>query len=144
MDFSESFVDYMKKAGVYLKDAAVKSAEVFIRQECNLAKNEQRYNDIIISVVALSDRGAKDQDLYASLSKFWDIDSRNEATEYINIGRHVEWPYIRLKLLLKKNGYDNLAVVKYMNEHNVREKLKGNSKLCELSDEKLKIEIEKI
>lgn len=40
-------------------------------------------------------------------------------------------------------GYDNYSIIKYMKEYDVRKKLESNSKLCMLSDEKLKAAIEK-
>ena len=55
----------------------------------------------------------------------------------------MEWPYGRLKRLLKSMGYDNYSIIKYMKEYDVRKKLESNSKLCMLSDEKLKAAIEK-
>lgn len=143
MTFSESIKEYMGEMGTFLKEEGRNQIEEFIRKECKIAKDNQRYNDIITSLIALCDVGVKEDDLYELLSKFWNIDSRSEATEYINIARHLEWPYIRLKSFLKKNGNDNYMIVKYMKEHNVRKKLENNSKLCELPDEKLKLEVEK-
>ena len=37
----------------------------------------------------------------------------------------------------------NYSIIKYMKEYDVRKKLESNSKLCMLSDEKLKAAIEK-
>lgn len=144
MAISESINKGLKKAGVFLKGEAATMVEDFIYRECKIAAETQRYNDIIISVISLSDVGVKEQELYELLSKFWNIDSRKDATEYINIGRHLEWPYIRLKLFLEKQGYDGMEIIRYMRENNVRQKLKLNPKLCEVSDEKLKAALEKI
>ena len=143
MEFRDLIDKLIDMPGVPMKEGAINLLENFINEEYKVAKEEQRYDDIITSVIALSDLGVKDNDLYELLSKYWNIDSRSEATEYINIGRHVEWPYRRLRALLKRSGYDNFRVVKYMKEYNVREKLKNNSNLCELADEKLKSAVEK-
>ena len=94
-------------------------------------------------VCRVSDVGTKEEELYELLYKYWKIDSRELAKEYISFGRYVEWPYGRLKRLLKSVGYDNYSIIKYMKEHDVRKKLESNSKLCMLSDEKLKAAIEK-
>lgn len=143
MTFSESIKDYIRKIVGVTQEEFENAIEDFINKECKAAEDKQRYNDIITCVIALSDVGVKEEDLYELLSKFWNIDSRSDALEYINIGRHLEWPYRRLKSLLKKNGNDNIMIVKYMRENNVREKLENNSKLCELPDEKLKLAVEK-
>ena len=45
--------------------------------------------------------------------------------------------------LHSKLEYDNYSIIKYMKEYDVRKKLESNSKLCMLSDEKLKAAIEK-
>lgn len=46
------------------------------------------------------------------------------------------------KEVIKSMGYDNYSIIKYMKEYDVRKKLESNSKLCMLSDEKLKAAIE--
>ena len=135
--------DFLKQAGIFLKDEGINALKSYINEECRSARENQKYNDIITSIVALSDAGTKEEDLYELLYKFWRIDSRELAKEYISLGRYVEWPYGRLKRLLKSMGYDNYSIIKYMKEYDVRKKLESNSKLCMLSDEKLKAEIEK-
>lgn len=140
---NETVKEFMVKAGLVFKEGAEKAIKDFIYIECEKAANEQRYNDIIISIEALSDVGVKEAELYHLLSKFWNVESLSEATEYINIGRHLEWPYKQLRIYLKNIGYDNLEIVKYTQKYDVRKKLQNNPKLCELPDEKLKSAIEK-
>jgi hypothetical protein len=139
MDFAE----FLKKAGVFAKDTAIQAGEEFVHNKCIAAKAEQRENDIIIAVVTLCDAGIKEAALYELLSKHWGIDSRTEAAAYINKGRAIQWPLLRLKAFLERQGIAKADWVSYKNKYQVIKKLETNPALCELSDEKLKAAIEK-
>lgn len=141
---AEMIKNYLRGAGVFLKETSIESISESINEECRKSMCEQRYNDIITVVMTLSDVGIKEPELYNLLSKFWGIDSRQEATNYINVGRHIEWPYHRLKSYLISKEVIGIELVKYMRNHNVRDILKNNPELCELSVEELKSKIEKM
>lgn len=129
-----------KKACAVLKDGSREGFEQTIQNHCDEARKLQKEDDIIIFVMALSDYGKKEEDIYEALSKYWNIDSRREASEYIHQGRHIEWPINKLKIYLRKSG---IKVSVYMKENHVREKLANNPNLCTLSGEKLKAALEK-
>lgn len=135
---------YLRSAGVFLKETSIEAISKSINEECRKSMCEQRYNDIITVVMTLSDVGIKEPELYNLLSKFWGIDSRQEATNYINIGRHIEWPYHRLRSYLISKEIIGIELVKYMKHHKVRDILKNNPELYELSAEELKSRIEKM
>lgn len=137
------FAVYLKKIGVFAKDTVVQAGEDFVRNECATIRAEQRRNDIITTIVTLCDAGIKEQALYELLSKHWGIDSRIEATTYIKEGRTIQWPLYRLKVLLERQGIVKADWVSYRHKYQVLEKLTANPLLCDLSDEKLKVAIEK-
>lgn len=134
--------EFLNDNAIILKPGDAMLISGFILNKCETAKNEQKHNDIITSVIAFSDSGIKESEIYNLLDKFWHVDRLTEATEYVNVGRHYEWPRIRLQRFLHKNGYDTMAIHKYMHEHDVLNKIKSNPDFCELSDEDLKATIE--
>lgn len=86
------------ESSFFIQEEVVNAIEDFIKKECKVAKDKQRYDDIITSVVALSDVGVKENDLYELLSKYWHIDSRSEATEYINIRKTFGMAMYKIKI----------------------------------------------
>ena len=136
----EKLISYAEKASVFLKDGGREGIEQYIQNERRDARSQQKKEDIIKFVIAFSDCGKKEEDIYEALSKYWNIDSRKEASEYIYEGRHIYWPMDKLKTYLKKNGENHII---YMKENHVREKLENNPNLCTLSGEKLKAALEK-
>lgn len=130
--------------GLFLRETSIYAINEIIEEECKKSIAKQKENDIIKLVVTLSDVGISESELYTLLSEFWDVDSRREAKKYINIGRHIEWPYHRLKSHLEDEEIPKIDIIKYMKKHKVKDKLKNNPKLCELSIEELKIEVEKL
>lgn len=141
---AEVVKNYLSGAGIFLKETGIEAISEAINEECRKSMFEQRYNDIITLVMTLSDVGIKEPELYNLLSKFWGIDSRQEATNYINVGRHIEWPYHRLRSYLISKEIIGIELVKYMSDYNVRDIIKNNPELCELSVEELKSKIEKM
>lgn len=122
-----------------LKDVTKEALDDFIKK----AEEKQKNNDIITFVMALSEAGLKVDDLYNFLNKFWGITDILEAKEFIEKGRYQEWPRKKLMDYLLKIGFSRYEIVCYMKEHDVLNKFKTNLKLCELSDEKLKMAVEK-
>ncbi len=139
-----TLLNKLMNAGICIKNISEEALLEIIDDERKAAKYRQRENDIIEVIIMLSDMEKKDEELYEILSKYWNIDSRREASEYISIGRHVEWPYRRLKEYLKSEGLSSLEMIKYMKDNDVRKKLSNNSLLCELPEKKLKSEIDKL
>lgn len=126
-----------------IKECSQNKFQECISEVVKEAVDEQRYNDIIKTIVILCDVGVKEQDIYQLLAEFWGIDNRCRASEYITIGKTIEFPCKRLKAYLKENGFDNISIVSFMKKHSVREKLRNDPKLCELTVEELKSAVEK-
>lgn len=141
---TEQLLNKLKEVGTIINNIGIQTLENYITEERKTAANLQKENDIINAIVTLSDAGIKEQELYELLSKFWDVDSRKEAANYIKLGRYIEWPIIRLKDHLKNNDYTSIEIVKYMHNYNIREKLEHNPNLCELKVEQLKSKLEKL
>lgn len=137
------FKDVMLNVGVVLKDTAKLAGEDFIRKQRQEAAAEQKYNDIIRTVVTLSDAGIKEAALYDLLFRHWRVDSRDEASDYIRIGHTIEWPYMKLREYLESQEYSRVEIVGYMRKYDIRKKLETDPKLCELPVEKLKAKLEK-
>ncbi|MFQ9922015.1 MAG: hypothetical protein ACLRVU_00800 [Beduini sp.] len=133
----EQLINMLENAGMQIGKLGLEILENYIKEEHKNAEALQRENDVINVVITLSDIGKTENEIYDLLSKFWNIDSRKEATHYINIGRYTEWPYLRLKNHLRNLGYSSLEIIKFTKDYNVREKLKNNPNFCKLNNEQL-------
>lgn len=143
----DNLISKLKIAGVFLKDTAVsalqESVDEIVFDEKRNAKEQQRKKDIITVLMVLSELNVKKDDMYDLLYRYWQIDSRSEATEFIRIGCTVEYPFRQLRDYLLNNGYSYNEMRNFMENNRVREKLENNPELAKMPIEKLKSEMEK-
>ena len=131
--------DYLKAAGIFLKDTAIEGLESLVREETVCARTRQKEEDIFGAIRGFIDLKATDMDILEILQKHFEIDSIAEAKSLI-VDARVSYQVDKLKAYLGLSGMD---WVEYRNSHGVIEKLNASPKILEMPVEKLKIAIEK-
>lgn len=126
--------DDLQTIGVTLKDGTIEYIEQHCREEVSDAKAIQRENDVISAIMGFIDLKASDMDILELLRKHFGIDTISEGKRYIVDARS----YYQCNKLKGHLDLSGVAWVRYKKEHAVLNKLKSNSKLLEMSPDKLK------
>ena len=99
----------------------------------------QREDDILRAIMGFVDLKASNMMILELLQRHYGIDSISEGKRYIIDARS----YYQCDKLKEYLGLKGTAWVRYKTEHAILDKLKKNYKLLEMSQEKLKVYLEK-
>lgn len=105
------------------------------------AAERQKMNDVRVAVRSYLELKQDDASIFRLLKKYYDIDSITEASEIISKAKFSA-QIINLRLYCEENGMPAGTFRQWAKDNQLEEKLKSNSKLLDMSPEKLKANIE--
>ncbi len=108
----------------------------------NEGRNEQRQRDIKSAIIMMCELSISEDSMYKYLAEYWGVDSRAEATAYIEPVVNIHYPFRKLQNYLLESGLSYNEMRDFMENNEVKRQLEQNPKLHTLPVEKLKQKVE--
>lgn len=138
----DNWKEQLLNAGFVLKGIALEIIESHCDSEITEAQERQRHRDIEHATKAFLELKQNDIEIYHLLKEYFDIDSINEAEIVLGKAK-ISSQIGKLREYMETMGMSSSEFRVYAKEHNLNEKLRYNSKLLDMTAEKLKSAIEK-
>ena len=138
MDTKEIF----QKGSMFLRDRFRDAIDQHYEEEIALAVAHQKEKDVCCAIAAFLEMKTPENEIMRLLSKFYGIDSIAEAMELV-ITVKVTNQVNALKDYLNELGMSRGEVANYLREHRVRTQLQADSKLQNMTSDKLKVYFDK-
>lgn len=134
--------EILQKGSVFLRDCFRDAMDHHYEEEIALAVARQKEEDACCTIAAFLELKVSETEIMRLLSKFYGVDSIAKATELITTVK-VNNQANSLRDYLNDLGMSRIEVVNYLKEHRVREQLHTDSKLQNMTIDKLKAYFDK-
>ena len=134
--------EILQKGTVFLRDCFRDAMDLHYEEEIALAVARQKKKDIRCAIAAFLDIKVPENEIMRLLSKFYGIDSIAEAMELVTTVK-VTNQINALKDYLSELGMSRVEIANYLREHRVRTQLQTDSKLQNMTIDKLKAYFDK-
>ncbi len=134
--------EILQKGSVFLRDCFRNAMDLHYEEEIALAVARQKENDVCCAIAAFLEMKTPENEIMRLLSKFYGVDSIAEAMELVTTVK-VTNQNNALKDYLSELGMSRVEIANYLREHCVRTQLQTDSKLQNMTIEKLKAYFDK-
>ena len=134
--------EILQKGSAFLRDCFRDEMDLQYEEEIALAVARQKENDVCCAIAAFLEMKTPETEIMRLLSKFYGVDSIAEAMELVTTVK-VTNQVNALKDYLSELGMSRVEVANYLREHRVRTQLQTDSKLQNMTIDKLKTYFDK-
>lgn len=134
--------EILQKGSVFLRDCFRDAMDLHYEEEIALAVAHQKENDVCCAIAAFLEMKTPENEIMHLLSKFYGVDSIAEAMELVTTVK-VTNQINALKDYLSELGMSRVEIANYLREHRVRTQLQIDSKLQNMTLDKLKAYFDK-
>ena len=134
--------EILQKGTVFLRDCFRDAMDLHYEEEIALAVARQKENDVCCAIAAFLEMKTPENEIMRLLSKFYGVDSIAEAMELVTTVK-VTNQNNALKDYLSELGMSRVEIANYLREHCVRTQLQTDSKLQNMTIDKLKAYFDK-
>ena len=134
--------EILQKGTVFLRDCFRDAMDLHYEEEIALAVARQKENDVCCAIAAFLEMKTPENEIMRLLSKFYGVDSIAEAMELVTTVK-VTNQNNALKDCLSELGMSRVEIANYLREHRVRTQLQADSKLQNMTLDKLKAYFDK-
>lgn len=134
--------EMLQKGTVFLRDCFRDAMDLHYEEEIALAVARQKENDVCCAIAAFLEMKTPKNEIMRLLSKFYGVDSIAEAMELVTTVK-VTNQNNALKDYLSELGMSRVEIANYLREHRVRTQLQTDSKLQNMTIDKLKAYFDK-
>lgn len=134
--------EILQKGTVFLRDCFRDAMDLHYEEEIALAVARQKENDVCCAIATFLEMKTPENEIMRLLSKFYGVDSIAEAMELVTTVK-VTNQNNALKDYLSELGMSRVEIANYLREHRVRTQLQTDSKLQNMTIEKLKAYFDK-
>lgn len=134
--------EILQKGSVFLRDYFRDAMDLHYEEEIALAVARQKENDVCCAIAAFLEMKTPENEIMRLLSKFYGVDSITEAMELVTTVK-VTNQNNALKDYLSELGMSRVEIANYLREHRVRTRLQADSKLQNMTLDKLKAYFDK-
>lgn len=134
--------EMLQRGSLFLRDCARDVVDRHQEEAIALAVARQKKKDVRCAIAAFLDIKVPENEIMRLLSKFYGVDSIAAATELVTTVK-VANQIDALRDYLNELGMDSVEITNYLREHRVRKQLLTDSKLQNMTTEKLKAYFDK-
>lgn len=134
--------EILQKGSVFLRDCFRDAIDRHYEEEIALAVASQKENDVCCAIAAFLEMKTPESEMMRLLSKFYGVDSIAEAMELITTVKVTNQKNALIDYL-GELGMSRVEIANYLREHRVRTQLKTDSKLQNMTIDKLKAYFDK-
>lgn len=134
--------EILQKGSVFLRDCFRDAIDRHYEEEIALAVARQKENDVCCAIAAFLEMKTPENEMMRLLSKFYGVDSIAEAMELITTVKVTNQNNALIDYL-GKLGMSRVEIASYLSEHRVRTQLQTDSKLQNMTIDKLKAYFDK-
>lgn len=134
--------EMLQKGSAFLSGCFRDAMDRHYEEEIALAVAHQKENDVCCAIAAFLEMKTPENEIMRLLSKFYGVDSIAEAMELVTTVK-VTNQVNALKDYLSELGMSRVEVANYLREHRVRTQLQTDSKLQNMTVDKLKTYFDK-
>lgn len=134
--------EMLQRDFLFLRDCARDVLDRHQEEAIALAVARQKKKDVRCAIAAFLDIKVPENEIMRLLSKFYGVDSIAAATELVTTVK-VANQIDALRDYLNEFGMDSVEITNYLREHRVRIQLLTDSKLQNMTTEKLKAYFDK-
>lgn len=134
--------EMLQKGTVFLRDCFRDAMDLHYEEEIALAVARQKENDVCCAIAAFLEMKTPENEIMRLLSIFYGVDSIAEAMEFVTTVK-VTNQNNALKDYLSELGMSRVEIANYLREHRVRTQLQTDSKLQNMTIDKLKAYFDK-
>lgn len=134
--------EILQKGSVFLRDCFRDAMDLHYEEEIALAVAQQKEKDVCCAIAAFLEMKTLENEIMRLLSKFYGVDSIAEAMELVTTVK-VTNQNNALKDYLSELGMSRVEIANYLREHRVRTQLQTDSKLQNMTIDKLKAYFDK-
>lgn len=125
-----------------MRDCFRDAMDLHYEEEIALAVARQKENDVCCAIAAFLEMKTPENEIMRLRSKFYGVDSIAEAMELVTTVK-VTNQNNALKNYLSELGMSRVEIVNYLREHRVRTQIQADSKLQNMTLDKLKAYFDK-
>ena len=134
--------EILQKGSVFLRDCFRDAIDRHYEEEIALAVARQKENDVCCAIAAFLEMKTPENEMMRLLSKFYGVDSIAEAMELITTVKVTNQNNALIDYLGER-GMSRVEIASYLSEHRVRTQLQTDSKLQNMTIDKLKAYFDK-
>ena len=134
--------EMLQRSSLFVRNCARDAIDQHYEEEIALAVARQKENDVCCAIAAFLEMKTPENEIMRLLSKFYGIDSIAEAMELVTTVK-VTNQINALKDYLSELGMSRVEIANYLREHRVRTQLQTDSKLQNMTIDKLKAYFDK-
>lgn len=134
--------EILQKGSVFLRDCFRDAIDRHYEEEIALAVARQKENDVCCAIAAFLEMETPENEMMRLLSKFYGVDSIAEAMELITTVKVTNQNNALIDYL-GELGMSRVEIASYLSEHRVRTQLQTDSKLQNMTIDKLKAYFDK-
>lgn len=134
--------EILQKGTVFLRDCFRDAMDLHYEEEIALAVARQKENDVCCAIAAFLEMKTPENEIMRLLSKFYGVDSIAEAMELITTVKVTNQNNALIDYL-GELGMSRVEIASYLSEHRVRTQLQTDSKLQNMTIDKLKAYFDK-
>lgn len=134
--------EILQKGSVFLRDCFRDAIDRHYEEEIALAVARQKENDVCCAIAAFLEMKTPESEMMRLLSKFYGVDSIAEAMELITTVKVTNQNNALIDYL-GELGMSRVEIANYQREHRVRTQLQTDSKLQNMTIDKLKAYFDK-
>ena len=134
--------EMLQRGSLFVRDYARDVVDRHQEEAIALAVARQKKKDVRCAIAAFLDIKVPENEIMRLLSKFYGVDSIAAATELVTTVK-VANQIDALRDYLNEFGMDSVEITNYLREHRVRKQLLTDSKLQNMTTEKLKAYFDK-
>ena len=134
--------EILQKGSVFLRDCFRDAIDRHYEEEIALAVARQKENDVCCAIAAFLEMKTPENEIMHLLSKFYGVDSIAEAMELITTVKVTNQNNALIDCL-GELGMSRVEIANYLREHRVRTQLQTDSKLQNMTIDKLKAYFDK-
>ena len=134
--------EILQKGTVFLRDCFRDAMDLHYEEEIALAVARQKENDVCCAIAAFLEMKTPENEIMRLLSKFYGVDSIAEAMELITTVKVTNQNNALIDYL-GELGMSSVEIASYLSEHRVRTQLQTDSKLQNMTIDKLKAYFDK-
>lgn len=134
--------EMVQRGSLFLRDCARDVVDRHQEEAIALAVARQKKKDVRCAIAAFLEIKVPENEIMRLLSKFYGVDSIAAATELVTTVK-VANQIDALRDYLNEFGMDSVEITNYLREHRVRIQLLTDSKLQNMTTEKLKAYFDK-
>ena len=134
--------EMLQRGSLFVRDCARDAIDQHYEEEIALAVAHQKEKDVCCAIAAFLEMKTPENEIMRLLSKFYGVDSIAEAMALVTTVK-VTNQNNALKDYLSELGMSRVEIASYLSEHRVRTQLQTDSKLQNMTIDKLKAYFDK-